>query len=138
MAITTSILAGDGLMPIARGAPWAVNDHISGVGATGNEELKAAPGVGKASYLTHVTIGGIDGNLGFLDVAVTLIDGAGTNILGPIQCQQDGGNFYQKDFDAPLKVTDNKALDATITGGGPTYKAAVLVYVEGFTGQKPI
>ena len=136
MGIATPVLAGDGLMPIARGAPWAVNDHISGVGATANEELKTAPGVGKATYITHVTIGGIDGNLSFLDVAVTLIDGIGANVLGPIQCQRDGGNFYQKDFDDPLKITDNKALDATITGGGATYKAAVLVYVEGFTGQK--
>lgn len=137
MAITTPVLVGDGLFPIARGEPWAVNDHISGIGATGNEEIKAAPGAGKATYLTHVTIGSIEGNLGYLDTAVTLVDGAGTNILGPIQCQSDGGNFYQKDFfDDPLKVTDNKALDATITGGGATYKVACLVYVEGFTGQK--
>jgi hypothetical protein len=138
MTITNPVLVGDGLMPIAKSAPWAVNDHVSGVGAVGNEELRTAPGAGKASYLTHVTIGGIDGNLGFIDVAVTLVDGAGTNILGPIECQRNGDNFYQKDFDPPLKVTDNKALDATITGGGATYKAAVLIYVEGFTGQKPI
>ncbi len=139
MAITTPVLVGDGLFPIARSAPFAVNNHISGVGATGNEEMKAAPGAGKATYLTHVTIGSIAGNLdSYLDTAITLVDGAGSTILGPIQCQSNGGNFYQKDFDDPLKVTDNKALDATITGGGATYKVACLIYVEGFTGQKPV
>jgi len=136
MAIATPVLVGDGLLPIARGGPWAVNNHISGVGATANEEMKAAPGAGKATYLTHVTIGGIDGSHYFMDTAVTLIDGIGANVLGPIQCQRDGGNFYQKDFDAPVKITDNKALDCTITGGDINYKAAVLVYIEGFTGQK--
>ncbi len=125
MAITTPTLCGPGQLPLVRSAPWAVNNDEDDADAA--VELKAAPGAGKALYLTHVTISGQ-----LLDVAVTLKD-ATTVILGPIQMQADGGSIYTKDFPNPLKLTDNAALNVFATNG-----VAFTVYVEGFTGTAPV
>ena len=143
MAITTPIIADGGLVPIARENPWAVNFPSANFGVGGiNQELKAAPGAGKATYMTHVTMCLVDsavfGHL--IDAKVSLVDGSGDTALGPIQLQAQGGSLFQKDWpeDAPLKITDNKALDCTGTYPGGSYNSAILVYVEGFTAQKPI
>ena len=144
MGITTPILAGEGLMPIAKTAPFAVNFHSGNFSALApdlNEEIKAAPGAGKAIYISHVTMGvvGASATGWVMDTTLTLVDGAGTDMFGPIQFQAQGGSFMSKDFDPPLKVTDNKALDVTGVGAGEgSYFSAALVYIEGFTGQKPI
>jgi len=125
MAITTPTLIGVGTMPIERYAHWAVNNDEDD--ATPAVELKAAPGAGKALYLTHVTISGQT-----VDVAVTLLDGAAV-IFGPIQMQADGGGLFTKDWNNPLKLTDNTALNVLATNS-----VAFTVYVEGFTAAAPI
>lgn len=143
MAITTPILAL--AEPIERDDNrWALNFPSADYGAAGlNEELKAAPtGAGRALYLTHVTIGTRDNAAaGYtMDARVSLVDGIGDTVFGPIQLQSQGTTTIQKDFDPPLKITDNKALDCVAAAASATamYAAACLVYVEGFTGDKPL
>lgn len=141
MGITTPVLAGDGLMPIAKSAPFAVNFHsanFSGGGANLNQELKAAPGAGKATYITHVTMGVVGDSVNdyVIDCKLTLVDGAPATVFGPIQLQAQGDGLFSKDWEDPLKITDNKALDLTGVGAAGSYATACLVYIEGFTGQK--
>ena len=143
MAITTPTLVGDGTYPIERVKPWAVNYLSDSFDAGGlNEEIKAAPTrANSALYITSVVmstaIGGICGVRN--DVAVTLVDGGGTEVLGPITLQENGESTFQKDFDPPLKITNEKALDCTGTKVNvPGYDVACFVYVEGFTGDVPL
>ena len=132
MAITTPTLAGSGLYPIAVDCNrWAVNDYVEETGAA--HEVKAAPGAGKALYLTHVTI---SAHLVVViqDVKIYLKDEDGNVLYGPIQMQSDGSGLFKKDWKDPLKLIDNKAL--YVLGNVPG--ASFTLYVEGFTGQSPI
>ncbi len=145
MAITTPVLVGDGLMPIAKSAPFALNFHsddFSGGGAALEQELKTAPGAGKATHITHVTMGVVGDSVNdfVIDCRLSLVDGGrtGTIIFGPIQFEAQGSGFMSKDFDPPLKITDNKSVDVAGVGAAGSYATACLVYIEGFTGQKPI
>ncbi|RLC57145.1 MAG: hypothetical protein DRI30_04730 [Chloroflexi bacterium] len=124
MAITTPTIVNE--LPIARSGPFSFNnDEGDGDPAV---ECVAAPGAGKALYLTHVTIAGRT-----TDVAVTVQDEDATVLYGPIQCQADGGSILTKDWKFPLKLTDNKALDVFATNG-----VAFTIYGEYFIGQSPI
>lgn len=142
--ITRPKLAGVGTYPIEVGAPWAVNYVSADYGLAGlADELKAAPTrAGSALYLTHVTISIVSSaeHSYILDTDVSLVDAVGEVAFGPIQLQKDGGGIFQKDWpeDAPLKITDNKALNIVAGSDGSSYKSACLVYVEGFTGDVPI
>lgn len=129
MAITRPTLVGAGSIPIARRAPWAVNNDEDD--ANPAVEMKAAPGAGQALYLTHLTLSmqitGID------DSIVTLQDEDGTVLFGPISLQSNGDGFLKKDWLNPLKLIDNKALYVY----APDYDIFTC-YVEGFTAQSPI
>lgn len=143
MGITRPVLAGDGLMPIAKSAPFAVNFHSDDFGwDLGNltQELKTAPGEGKAIYLTHVTMGVVSSARSnyVIDCRLLLVDNPVTPVFGPIQFEEKGQSIFSKDFNIPLKITDNKALDVTAIGSGASYYSACVVYIEGFVGQKPI
>lgn len=143
MGIVTPKLAGAGSKPIERYAPWAVNFHTADLDVAGvNQELKAAPGAGKALYVTHVTMGIVDSAAqGYLiDNYITLKDGDGTALFGPMQMQQQGQGLFKKDWpeNAPLKLTDNKALNGQVKRAAGSYNTAALVYVEGFTADAQI
>ena len=142
MAITTPTLAGEGSHPIAVNRNrWAANFHSADLTAAGvSQELQATPGAGKALYLTHVTMGIVDSAAkGYLiDNTITLKDGDGTILLGPIQMQQQGGGLFSKEWDVPLKLVDSKALNCKVLRSAGSYNTAAFVYVEGFTGQSPI
>lgn len=128
MAITTPVLAGPGLMPIARTGPLTFNNDEDDANGTA-QQCVAAPGAGKALYLTHITISGITA-----DIAITLRDAvAGTVLFGPIQMQADGGGLFTKDWKHPLKLTDNKALFVYADAA-----SAFTIYGEYFIGQKPV
>jgi hypothetical protein len=141
MAITTPTLTLH--EPIERECRrWAINYTGNFVAHSLAAELKAAPTrAGSATYITHVTMG-ITRNPTFINHTpngrLTLVDGAGTEIFGPIQFEEHGQTLLSKDFRHPLKVTDKKALDLSGTGEGSGYQAACFVYVEGFTGDKPL
>ncbi len=124
MAITEPTICGDGKIPLTRTGPWAVNDDQTAI-ATTAVEIKATPGAGYSLYITHVTISGRT-----VDVAVTLQDEDDTVLFGPIQMQADGGGNFTKDFNYPLKLTSNKALEVVASADQD-----FLVYVEGFTGK---
>lgn len=144
MAITRPTLAGPGIHPVEVSAPWAVNFFSGDFGAGGiDQELKAAPTRdGSALYLTHVTMCAVNETTYnyVIDAKVSLVDGVGETAFGPIQLQEKGGSIFQKDWpeDAPLKITDKKALSCVAVYGGGSYDSAILVYVEGFTGDAPI
>ena len=122
MAITTPTLVAE--LPITRSGPFAFNndeDDANGAAVS----CVAAPGAGKALYLTHITISGRTA-----DIAITLRNGATTVMFGPIQCQADGSGLFTKDWDFPLKLTDNTALYV--------YASAASAYGEYYIGQAPI
>lgn len=142
MATSTPTLTGDGMMPIERQAPWAVNHHSDDfIAGSLNNELKAAPTrSNSALYLTHVTMG-LVANAAFntiVDARLTLYDGAGLAVFGPVQLQANGQAVFSKDFKHPVKITDGKALDLSGACAGGSYQAACFVFVEGFTGDKPL
>lgn len=128
MGITTPVLAGDGLMPIAQMGPYSFNNIEDDANSTA-QQCVGTPGTGKALYLTSITISGITA-----DIAITLRDAAaGTVLFGPIQMQADGGGVFTKDWKNPLKLTDNKALFVYASAA-----SAFTIYGEYFIGQKPI
>ena len=124
-----------------RTGPWAVNYHSDDfVAGSLNVELKAAPAApGAATYITHVSMGMVaekDFDWTY-DCSLTLVDGGGSEMFGPVQFESSGQTTFSKDFEYPMKVTDNKALD--ITGSSRSgYEPACWVYIEGWTGTKPI
>lgn len=126
MAITRPTLAGPGIMPISRSAPLCFNNDEDDADVA--VQCVAAPGAGKALYLTHITMSGRT-----TDVAISLRDGDGTVLFGPIQMQADGGGNFTKDWKHPLKLTDNKSLTVFATDG-----QAFTLYGEYFIGQAPI
>ena len=126
MPITTPVLAGPGLFPINAGPPMSFNNDEGD--ATPAVEIVAAPGAGKAIYLTSVTMSGQ-----LVDVAISLLDGDATVLFGPIVLQVDGNAIFTKDWKSPLKVTDNKSLEVAATNG-----VVFTIYGEYFIGQAPI
>jgi len=141
MAITTPGRAGAGTYPIERIKPWAVNYHSANFTAAGvTQELKAAPtGAGKAHYVSHVTMCLVEDSVKsyLIDNTVTLKDGDGTVLFGPIGLQL-GSSPFKKDFDPPIKLVDNKSLTCFAHRSAGSYDSACLVYVECFTGDKPL
>ena len=86
--------------------------------------IVAAPGTGKALYITGVIIQtALDA-----DAFPRLQDGDATLLFGPWISGTVGANLISWKFDQPLKVTANKALAVKCAAAGSVY-----VYVEGFT-----
>ena len=139
MGITTPGLTGNQV--IEKEPPFAIN-FTSGNFIAGSlaAELKVAPTRdGSAIYLTHVTMSTVKDSQGIIvDAVLTLLGGDAAVLFGPIQLQSNGQGIFKKDFKAPLKVADKRALDVSGTGTGGSYQAAVLVYIEGFIGDKPL
>lgn len=123
-----------------RTGPWAVNYYGTCIAGSLAAELKAAPTrVNSAIYLTHVTMGIVsDANHILSDARLTLIDGSGDEVFGPVQFCDSGQTTFLKDFTKPLKITDNKALDLSVACAAGSYQASCFVYIEGFTGDSPI
>jgi hypothetical protein len=125
MAITTPTIVNE--VPFARSGPFSFNNDEDDANAAA-VACVAAPGAGKAIYLTHVTISGR-----LADIAITLRNGDTTVMFGPIQMQADGGGNYKKDWKYPLKLTDNTALYVYASAA-----SAFTLYGEYFIGQAPI
>jgi hypothetical protein len=126
MGITNPVLAGPGLMPINAGPMLSFNNDENDADIA--VSCVTAPGAGKAIYVTHVTMSGRT-----TDVAISLRDGDGTVLFGPIQMQENGGGNFTKDWKHPLKLTDNKSLTVFATNS-----QAFTLYGEYFIGQAPI
>lgn len=126
MAVTSTTIIGPGQWPIAGIVWWAVNDDNTDADAA--TLVKAAPGAGKALYITSITMSGRT-----VDVAITLQDEDGTVLIGPLQMQADGGSLFTKEFPNPIKLIDNKALYVFATN-----TVDFTLFVEGFTATAPI
>ena len=87
-------------------------------------DIVAAPGVGKALYITGVILQ----TAYDADAFPQLQDGDGTLLFGPWLSGTLTANTIPWKFDNPLKVTSNKALAVKAAAAGSVY-----VYVEGFT-----
>ena len=124
MAITTPTIVNE--LPITRSGPFCFNDDDTD--ATPARELVAAPGAGKAIYLTSITLSDRT-----VDCAVTIQDEDDTVLFGPIQLQADGSGLFTKDWKYPLKLIDNKALEVLATD-----TVDFTIYGEYFIGQAPI
>ena len=114
------------VMPLSRSGPWAVNNDEDD--ASTAIEMKETPGAGHSLYITHVTIAGR-----LADVAVTLHDEDDLYLLGPIQCQANGGSIYSRNFTYPMKVPTNKALE--VLGSAAE---AFTCYIEGFIAKDEV
>ena len=124
MAITTPTLVNE--LPVTKSGPYAFNNNEDDADVA--VECVAAPGAGKALYLTSVTMSGRTA-----DVAITVQDEDATVLFGPIQMQADGGSNFTKDWKHPLKLVDNKALNVFATNG-----VAFTIYGEYFIGQPTV
>jgi len=125
-----SNLVGLGSKPIARTGPWAVNNAI----ADGSTKVlcKAAPGAGKALYVTHFTVSKVSAAT---DIAFELQDEDDNSLFGPIYLVDNGEAVFKKDFPHPIKLTANKALYAYSPGGK---SSDCTVWIEGFTAHEEI
>jgi len=83
-------------------------------------EIKAAPGVGKALYITHIILGSDDA-----DAHPHLQDEDDNVLFGPLFSTVEGPILSHK-FERPLKVVTNKALELKAAAAGN-----VFIYVEG-------
>lgn len=83
-------------------------------------EIKAAPGVGKAIYITHIILQSDDA-----DAHPHLQDEDDNVLIGPLMSTVEGFGF-DHEFKKPLKMVDNKALELKAAAAGN-----VFVHVEG-------
>ena len=83
-------------------------------------EIKAAPGAGKAIYITSIILGSDDA-----DAHPHLQDEDDNVLIGPLMSAVEGPILHH-DFSFPLKLVSNKALELKAAAGGN-----VFVHVEG-------
>ena len=101
---------------------WTVTGTDSDVSTA--IDIVAAPGVGKALYITGVILqGAYDA-----DAFPQLQDGDGTLLFGPWISGTLTINTITWKFDNPIRLASNKALALKAGAAGSVY-----VYVEGFT-----
>jgi len=126
-----------------RTGPFAVNYHSDdfNLGVLNVEIIAAPTRTNSATYITHVSMGIIlnEANDYIQDAELTILDGTGDEMFGPVLLQSDGQSTFSKDFTKPMKVTNNKAVD--VYGYNPlagNYQPACWVYVEYYTGDAPL
>ncbi len=84
-------------------------------------EIKAAPGTGKAIYITSVLITCDD------DDADPVLQDEDDNLLfGPFYAKAAGPIVVTKEFRHPIKLVTNKALELKAAGAG-----SISIWVEG-------
>lgn len=102
---------------------WALNGNEAD--ASTAIEIKAAPGVGKALYITSVLITCDD------DDADPVLQDEDDNLLfGPFYAKAAGPIVVAKEFSKPIKLVSNKALELKAAAGGD-----ISIWVEGATAK---
>ncbi len=100
---------------------WALNGNEAD--ASTAIEIKAAPGVGKALYITSVLITCDD------DDADPVLQDEDDNLLfGPFYAKAAGPIVVAKEFSKPIKLVSNKALELKAAAAG-----TISIWVEGAT-----
>lgn len=106
-------------IPFTSKVLWAINGNEAD--AQTAIEIKAAPGVGKALYITAVLITCDD------DDADPVLQDEDDNLLfGPFYAKAAGPIVVAKEFSKPIKLVTNKALELKAAGAG-----SISVWVEG-------
>lgn len=102
---------------------WAINGNEAD--AQTAIEIKAAPGTGKALYITSVLITCDD------DDADPVLQDEDDNLLfGPFYAKVAGPIVIAKEFSKPIKLVTNKALEVKAAAAG-----TFSVWVEGATAE---
>ena len=131
--VAIPVVGENGYVIVRIGAPWAINNDEDNAN-TSAVECKAAPArAGEALYMTHLTL---SNNVPLADQAIVIMDDDGTIYFGPIVLMVEGDNVFSKDFKCPVKFADNKGIFVQELIGGKA--SALTIYLEGFTGCKPI
>lgn len=100
---------------------WAINGNEAD--AQTAIEIKAAPGAGKALFITSVLITCDD------DDADPVLQDEDDNLLfGPFYAKVAGPIVVNKDFKRPIKLVTNKALEVKAAAAG-----TFSIWVEGAT-----
>jgi len=139
MASTTPTIVDE--ITHVRTGPFAVNYYSADfiAGSLAAEIIPAPTRDNSAIYLTHVTMGIVANTSDItIDAHLTLLDGNGESVFGPVQFQANGQTTLSKDFTKPLKITNKKALDISGAGENGAYQAACFVFVEYYTGDSPL
>ncbi len=108
----------------SQGGSFIINAYSAN--ASGCEELKAAPGTGKAIYIKRISINTVTPITVTIGEGETTPGSADTTVLGPLTFGTGAGNF--EDYFYPeLKLTDNKSLvvDTSATGD-------VIIIIQGY------
>lgn len=101
---------------------WSVNGNDTD--ASTAIEIKAAPGAGKALYITEIVLGSDDA-----DAHPHLQDEDDTVLFGPL-LSTTGGMHLVAVLRHPIKLTSNKALEIKAAAAGN-----VFVFIEGATAE---
>jgi len=118
-AISTPTIVDE--IPFRERTLWAINGNEAD--ASTAIEIKAAPGAGKALYITSVLITCDD------DDADPVLQDEDDNLLfGPFYAKVAGPIVVAKEFSKPIRLVANKALELKAAAAG-----TISVWVEGAT-----
>ena len=105
-------------IPFESRVRFAINGNEADAGTA--IEIKAAPGIGKALYITEIILGSDDA-----DAHPHLQDEDDNVLFGPLFSTVEGPILH-KVFSKPIKVVTNKALELKAAAAGN-----VFIWVEG-------
>ncbi len=115
-AIATPTLVEE--IPFSGKVLWCITGYDTD--ASTAIEIKAAPGVGKALYITSIILGSDDA-----DAHPHLQDEDDNVLIGPLMSTVEGP-ILSHTFSKPLKLVNNKALELKAAAAGN-----VSVHIEG-------
>ena len=120
-AISTPTIVED--IPFNNRVRFAINGNEAD--ASTAIAIKAAPGAGKAIYVTAVLITCDDD-----DADPVLQDEDGNLLFGPFYAKVAGPIVIAKEFSKPIKLVSNKALEVKTAAAG-----TFSIWVEGATAE---
>ncbi len=97
-----------GQLAVAPHGPNIFSYHVDGSSALTDQAVKAAPGAGKAIYVTDIVF-----SSGSASTINMFFEEATTKVLGPYYLEAIDGRGMSLHFQTPKKITDNTALTVT-------------------------
>jgi len=108
----------------SQGGSFIINAYSAN--AAGCEQLKAAPGTGKAIYIRNLTVNAASPITVTIGEGETTAGSVDTVLIGPLQFGTNSDKMAW-DFYPALKLTDNKSLVVDTSATGP-----VVIIIQGF------
>ena len=121
-AISTPKIIDDARIPFKGQNIWCINGYDTD--ASTAIEIKAAPGAGKALFLTEIIIGSDDA-----DAHPHIQDEDDNVLFGPL-LSSTGGMHLVGVLKHPIQLVENKALEIKAAAAGN-----VFVFIQGATAQ---